>query len=35
MTHYCDENFDAGAMTKLCQAYSLEDVMARHADLID
>ena len=27
--------FFTGAMTKLCQAYSLEDVMARHADLID
>lgn len=34
MTHYYDESFDADAMTKLCQAYSLEDVMARHADLI-
>lgn len=35
MTHYYDESFDADAMTKLCQAYSLEDVMVRHADLID
>lgn len=34
MTHYYDASFDADAMTKLCQAYSLEDVMARHADLI-
>lgn len=34
MTHYYDESFDASAMTKVCQSYTLEDVMARHADLI-
>ena len=34
MTHYVDESFNAEKMTELCKAYSLEDVIARHADLV-
>lgn len=34
MTHYIDDSFDADKMTALCAAYTLEDVMARHADLV-
>jgi len=35
MTHYEDETFDAQKMVETCKAYSLEDVMARHADLFE
>ena len=34
MTHYVGESFNAEKMTELCKAYSLEDVIARHADLV-
>lgn len=34
MTHYVDETFNAEKMVELCKTYSLEDVMARHADLV-
>lgn len=34
MTHYYDDTFDANAMTELCAAYTLEDVMTRHGDLV-
>lgn len=34
MTHYVDESFNAEKMTELCKAYSLEDVIARHGDLV-
>ncbi len=34
MTHYVDESFNAEKMTELCKAYSLEDVIARHADMV-
>lgn len=35
MTHYVDETFDAQKMVETCKSYSLEDVMARHADLFE
>lgn len=34
MTHYVDETFTAEKMVEVCKTYSLEDVMARHADLV-
>ena len=34
MTHYVDETFTAEKMGEVFKTYSLEDVMARHADLV-
>lgn len=34
MTHYQNPEMDAEALAKICQAYSLEDVVARHKNLL-
>lgn len=34
MTHYQNPEMDAAAMEAICKAYTLEDVMNRHADLL-
>ena len=34
MTHYQNSDMDAAALKEICQSYTLEDVMTRHADLL-